>query len=315
MQTTTTGFVPAKKTLGKEIWKNRALYIMALPMIVYVFIFNYIPLYGIVLAFKDFKFNLGIMDSPIVDPWYSYFERFFTHTYFEKIMVNTLAISFMKIITMFVFSVVLALVLNEIKSMTFKKVSQTALYLPHFMSWTIVVGFLSRFLSLDYGLLNEIKVALVGGDPILWLGEPKYFWGIIVLSNLWKEVGWGSILYIAGIAGIDQSLYESASLDGAGKLKQAWYITVPSIAPIMGISLTMSIAGILYAGFDQVWLLKSAQTYDVAMIIDTYVMDIGLKQGQYGYATAVSLFQGAIGFTMLLSFNYIAKRYFSISLW
>ena len=309
-----TGWTGKSDTLRK-IKKYRLLYFFAVPVIVSVFIFSYIPMYGIVLAFKDYNFADGILGSPWVEPIDKYFRMFFTHTYFRQIMLNTLGISFLKIITGFVATIVLALILNELTNMRFKKFAQTALYLPHFMSWVIVAGFVGRFLSLDYGLLNQAKVAVFGGEAIHWLGDGRYFWTIVVISNLWKEVGWGSILYLAAISGIDQQLYESAYMDGAGKLKQALYITIPGIAPMMGISLALGMGTIMYAGFDQIYLLQSNQTYDVSMIIDTYIMEVGLRNGQYGYATAVGLFQGMIGLFMILTFNRISKKFFSISVW
>ncbi|OGO79836.1 MAG: hypothetical protein A2Y21_05480 [Clostridiales bacterium GWC2_40_7] len=308
-------FIDKKAVISKKILKYKVLYFFMLPILISVFVFSYVPMYGIILAFKDFSFGDGILKSPWVEPFGKYFLLFFKHTYFKQIIFNTVGISLLKILSGFFATVSLALIFNEIRNIRFKKITQTALYLPHFISWVIVAGFLGRFLSLDYGLLNQIKVVLFGGDPILWLGESKYFWTIVVLSNIWKEVGWGSILYLAAIAGIDQQLYESAYMDGAGRLKQALYITIPGIAPMMGIVLALSMGSIMSAGFDQIYLLQTLQTYDVSMIIDTYIMEVGLRNGQYGYATAVGLFQAVIGLIMILSFNKIAKKYFSISIW
>lgn len=299
----------------KEIKRYGALYVLMLPILIAVIVFAYIPMYGVVLAFKDYSFARGILGSPWAQPFDRYFATFFHHPYFWPIIRNTVCISLLKIFTGFVASVALALMLNEVTRQKFKKFAQTALYLPHFMSWVIVAGFVGRFLSLDYGLLNQLKVALFGGETVHWLGEPAYFWPIVVLTNIWKEVGWGSILYLAAIAGIDQEQYESAYMDGAGRWRQMWHITVPGMAPMMGIVLALSMGTIMSAGFDQIYLLQSNQTYDVSMIIDTYIMEVGLRGGQFGYATAVGLFQSVIGLIFVLGFNRLARQKFGISIW
>ncbi|MBO9598151.1 MAG: sugar ABC transporter permease, partial [Cohnella sp.] len=267
-------------------------YLMLLPAFVCFILFEYAPMYGVLMAFKNYRFVDGILGSPWVG--FEYFEQFFNDIFFWRIIRNTLIISGLHILFGFPAPIVLALLLNEVFHSKFKKIAQSLSYLPHFMSWVILAAIMVELLSPSRGAINYI-ITSFGGNPIHFLAEPNMFIGVLVVSHVWQGIGWGSIVYLAAIAGINQDQYESATIDGANRFQQMLYITIPSLVPIMTILFILSMGKIMNAGFDQIFNLYNPAVYSVADIIDTYVYRIGLLEAKYGFATAVGLFKNMIG--------------------
>jgi putative aldouronate transport system permease protein len=279
---------------------------LLLPALVWYSVFSYGPLYGVQLAFKDFRILDGISGSPWVG--FKYFEMMLNGSQdFFLIIRNTLVLSSYHIIFGFPAPIVLALLFNELRLQWFKKLAQSISYLPHFFSWVILSGFLITILSPSSGVVNHI-ISFIGLKPIYFLGDPDYFRFTLVISSIWKEIGWSSIIYLAALASTDPQLYEAAVIDGAGRWKQMLHITLPSLLPVIAIMFIFRIGGILDAGFDQVLNLYTPATYRVADILDTYVYRLGLEQMQYGFATAVGLFKNVIAFTLVLIANYLVKK-------
>ncbi|RAV18891.1 sugar ABC transporter permease [Paenibacillus contaminans] len=297
------------------IKKNKLYYLLLLPGVVYYLIFHYIPLYGIIVAFKDvtpFDGIEGIFNSEWVG--LRHFKDFTNSYYFWNIMRNTVLISFYKLLFGFPAPIIMALLLNEVRGKLFKKTVQTISYLPHFLSMVIVAGLVTILLTTDGGLVN-VLLGKLGLEPIFFLGDKQYFRSVLVVSSIWKEVGWGSILYLAAIAGIDPQLYEAARADGAGRFRQIWHITLPGMTFIIVFMFIFSIGGLLNAGFEQIFLLYSPPVYEVADIIDTYVYRRGLMEMQYSFATAVGLFKSVIALVLILGTNYLAKRLKQEGIW
>lgn len=308
--------VPNRKALlspgMRRLKKYFPFYCILLPAVVFFFIFHYIPIYGITLAFKDYRFDKGILFSPVAQPLFKYFESFFTYYEFGAILRNTLMISLLKTVIAFPLPIIFALMVNELRSHWFKRVVQSVSYLPSFVSWVTVAVFLNYLLNAE-GVINSIRSAF-GREPTLYLSDPQYFLAIMFLSHVWKSVGMGSIIYLAAITGVEQSLYESAMMDGCNRLKQIWHITIPSILPTAIYLFILGLSSILNAGWDQIYLISNPGNMQVSNVIDTYVIQVGLKGGQYGYATAVSLFQGLVGLVLVLATNKISKKVTDISL-
>ncbi len=302
-----------KRRLWKEILKHRYLYMMVLPCIVFFIIFNYIPMGGLLLAFKDYKFNKGILGSPWVG--FDYFQTFFNSYQSGMLIKNMLIISGMKLFLYLPFPIILALMFNEIRNKWFKNISQSILYLPHFISWVVVVGLVQRILAPDTGLLNQFISGMGGDGSTFFMMEPDYFYQIMFGSHLWKSIGWDSIIYMAAIAGVNPDMYEAAKIDGAGKLREVWSITIPSITPTIVILFILSLGNILSAGFDQLYLLRTPGNMHLADILDTYIIQIGLQGGQYGYATAVGMMQGVIGLILVVLANKISRKVSDTALW
>lgn len=301
------------RSLRKRIWQHRMLYLMFIPCAVYFILFHYIPMTGIVMAFKDFSFRKGIFGSPWVG--LRYFNTFFTSYDAPRLLRNTLTIGFIKTILEFPFAIVLALMLNELRSMRFKRVSQTISYLPHFMSSVIVITILQRVLAPDVGVINQVKAAL-GGDPgTYYLMESRFFLPILFLLDLWKNIGWDSIIFLAAIAGVDPALYEAAAIDGCNKLKSMWHVTLPGIKGTIGVLFILGVGGLLSSGFEQIWLLRTPGNMEVADTLDTYIVRVGMQNGQFGYATSIGLVQGVVGLVMVLLTNKVSKRFSEIGIW
>ena len=292
------------KQLGKGIKEYRQLLLMMVPAVIFFVVFAYVPMYGVVLAFKDFR----IMDGIMASPWagLKYFRKAFEDPYFLKTIENTLVISFGKLIFGFPLPILFAVLLNELKGNKFKRIVQTVSYLPHFMSWVILGSIFFSLLSLG-GPVNSI-LEFLGFEKIMFMGTSSIFRQVLICTDVWKGFGWGSVLYLAAIAGIDQEMYEAARVDGANRLHNIWYITLPTILPVICINLILNLSGILNAGFDQVFNMYSETVYDVADIIDTYVYRIGLKSMQYSLSTAVGLFKSVIGLVMIIIVNFIIGR-------
>ncbi|KRE98872.1 protein lplB [Paenibacillus sp. Soil766] len=290
----------------RQYKKNKALFLLLAPVLIWYAVFQYGPMYGIQLAFKDFYIMKGIWDSPWVG--FKHFHYLFTMSPdFWKIMKNTLVISFYQIVFGFPAPIILALLFNEVRLTMFKKVAQTISYLPHFLSWIVLGGIMITLLSPESGVVNYFVKGL-GFKPIYFLGNESWFRFTLVVSALWKEVGWGMIIYLAALAGIDQQLYEAAVIDGANRWKQTLHITIPSILPVITILLILRVGHILDAGFDQIFTLYTPAVYDVADVLDTFVYRVGLQNAQYSLTTAVGIFKNVVALILVLSANYIVKK-------
>jgi ABC-type polysaccharide transport system, permease component len=309
------GLRASRRTLWTAVKLHKFYYLLILPGMLYFVVFDYIPMFGVMIAFKDISPFAGV-DAVFREEWVGlkHFERFWNSYYFWNVMTNTLAISGYKLLFGFPASIVLALLINELRNLVFKRVVQTISYLPHFISNVVVAGLAMMVLSTDGGLINSLIVRF-GGEPIHFLGSPEHFRSILVISHVWQTVGWGSILYLAAMSGIDPGLYEAAKIDGAGRFRQAWHITLPGISPVIAIMLVLSIGGLLNAGFEQVLLLYSPAVYEVADIIDTYVYREGLTSLNYSFATAVGLFKNVLAMLLILGANYAAKRMNQTGIW
>ncbi|MFM9278816.1 ABC transporter permease [Paenibacillus jiagnxiensis] len=287
------------------------LYVMAIPGIVFLIVFKFIPLAGAVIAFKDYSVFQGFIDSPWVG--LKHFSTLLHHPDFARVFGNTLMLGFFKLVLIFPVPVLLALMINEIRKSALKKGIQTALYIPHFLSWVIVGGILFDFFSLS-GLFNII-IGWFGQDAVLAMQESAYFRPIYVLASIWRDAGWGTVVYMAAISAIDPQLYESAMIDGASKFRQIRHITFPLLLPTVLVLFLLEIGNFLDLGFDQVYNLLTPMTYNVGDILDTYVFRTGIQQGQYSFATAVGLFQSVIGFIMVYIFNKLSKKVSDGGLW
>ncbi len=299
----------------RRMWRYRFYYLLALPGILYFLIFHYLPMLGIVIAFKDvspFGGIQGIIDAPWVG--FKHFNRFFNSIFFWDVVENTLAISGLKILFGFPAPILFALMLNEVVRTSFKRIVQTISYLPHFISWVVVTGLVTALLATSGGVFTEFLNNFTG-DNWTFLTSPDHFRGILVATHVWKTVGWSSIIYLAAMSGIDPALYESAAIDGASRLQMARHITLPAISFVITILFIFEVGHILDAGFEQILLLYSPSVYQVSDIIDTYVYREGLLGLQYSFAAAVGLFKAALSFVMILMANTIARRLGQPGIW
>jgi len=294
------------KGLIRDISMDRGLYIMLLPVILNFIIFHYIPMYGLQIAFKKYNLILGTKGSPWVG--FQNFQNFFSSYNFTLVVKNTLIISLYLIIFGFPLPIIFALLLNEIRGGAFKKVAQTISYLPHFISSVIVVGMLIQILSPNGGAIN-LFLGWFGKEPIYFLGEPDYFRTIYVLLELWRNTGFGAIIYIAAITSIDSEIYESATIDGAGRLKKMWYITIPCLMPTIITLFILRLGGILNVGWQEILLLQNPLNRQVSEVISTFVYKRGLIDADYGYAAAVGMANSVVGFIFVVGANELAKRF------
>jgi len=290
---------------------------MIWPALLFLIIFSYGPMWGILIAFQEYDLFSGLRGSPWVG--LLQFKMFVESPEFWEIIRNTFAISFLKLLIGFPAPIVLALMLNEVAG-AFKRVVQTVTYIPHFMSWVVISGMAFSMLAVDNGAFNGLLQTLnVIDEPVNWLSKPNYFWGILVSLNVWKEIGFGSIVYLAAIAGIDPALYESASIDGASRFKQIFLITIPCIMPIMIIFLILGIGNILNAGYEDILVLtknmNNGIVLPVANVIDTYVYQMGVLNQRYSYAAAAGLFKSILSIALLLFANSAARKFGRTSLW
>lgn len=295
-----------KESLSKSILKNGALYFMILPGFLYFVIFKYLPMFGLVIAFQDYKPYQGILGSRWVG--LAHFERLFAEPMFLNILVNTLALFFMNLIFFFPVPIILALMLNEVRQQAFKRVIQTMVYIPHFMSWVIIVSISFVMLSMDRGLVNELLVA-GGFEKVNFLLNPDWFRPTYILQIIWREAGWGTIIYLAAMASIDPQLYEASRIDGAGRFRQIWHITLPSIRSVIVILLLLKIGDVLEVGFEHIFLLLNAMNREVGEVFDTYVYLAGLQQGQFSYSAAVGFFKSFVGLALVVTANWLSKKF------
>ena len=295
-----------KKNFIERLKRQRYLQAMAIPGIIWMMIFCYIPMYGIVIAFKHYNIVQPISAAPWVG--FKYFIEFFQDEQFWIVMKNTIGISFYKLLIGFSLPILFALLLNEITNVKFKKIVQTISYLPHFLSWVILGGILMNWLS-DVGVINNILISLhFIKTPVNFLAEPKYFWAIAVISDIWKELGWSAIIYLAAISSIDPELYEAATMDGAGRFTKMFKITLPSIKPTIVILFILAVSGILNANFDQILVLNNQLNTSSSNVIDLYVYRMGIVSGRFSYSAAVGLFKSIIALILLMSANIVSKK-------
>lgn len=287
------------------VLKHWEIYTMVLPGIIFFLLFKYVPLLGTVIAFQDYNVFQGITGSPFVG--WKHFVNLFTYPEFYRMFNNTMLISLYQLVFGFPAPLLLALLLNEVGKKLMKKTFQTVIYMPHFLSWVIVGGLIINILSPSSGLINAMLQAL-GFEPVFFLQEPSYFRSIIVLSGIWKEVGWGTIIFLAALSGINPELYESADVDGAGKLRQVFSITLPSLLPTIMVLLLLKIGSMLDLGFEHIYILLNPLVLDTGEIMDTYIYRIGLLGGQYSYTTAIGLFKAVIGLVLVVGANKLSKK-------
>lgn len=298
----------------RKIWFYRYIYLLMLPGLLYFLIFKYIPMWGVIIAFQDFRLWQGIFNSPWVG--FEHFQVFFSSPYFFRLFRNTLIISGLNLLLVFPTPILLALLLNEVRHSAYKRVVQTISYLPHFISWVVVGGMLIYMFSINVGFFPKL-VTRLGGEPIQMLGNADTFLSLVVGSAIWKGIGWGAIIYLAAIAGVNPELYEAATMDGANRFQRVIYVTLPSIAPVIIIMLILQIGQLLDVNFYQLLILMGADAslYEVGDVFDTWVYRMAFFQGQMSLATAVGLFKGVIGLILIWGANRLANRISDGGLW
>lgn len=292
--------------------KYWSLYLIMAPGIIYFILFKYLPMWGVIIAFQDYSVFGGLLGSTWVG--LQHFNYMFHDREFYQVLWNTFIISFYKLVWGFPGPIVLAILLNEIRNMGYKRAIQTLAYLPHFLSWVIVGGILINILSPSTGIVNEV-VKLLGMEPILFLADTSWFRSVLVASDIWKEIGWGAIIYLAALAGIDPQLYEAATVDGANKWKQLWYVTIPALLPTIAILFVLRLGSVLDVGFEQIFVLYNPVVYEVADVIETYVYRAGIEQAQFSYTTAVGLFKSVIALVLVYFANKAAKKMGQEGIW
>lgn len=290
----------------KTLRKHKSMYLLLFPGLLYLLLFKYAPMFGVVIAFKQFNLSDGIWGSPWIG--FDNFKRFFDGVYFSQIMSNTVLISLYKLLFGFPAPIILALMLNEIRIQWFKRLIQSVSYIPHFISWVIIYGLLIAFLSPGEGLIN-ILLRNAGFHGISFLTEPNWIRSLIVASDIWHEVGWGAIIYLAALTGIDTSLYEAARVDGAARWKQLWHVTLPGLSAVIILMLLLRLGKVLDVGFDQIFMMSNVFNREKSDIIETWVYRVGLQELQLGLASAVGLFKSVIGFILILTANQLAKKF------
>ncbi|WP_407083137.1 ABC transporter permease [Paenibacillus aurantius] len=293
------------RTIGKRFLRDKFLYLLALPGILYFLLFKYVPMYGVLIAFQDYSPYLGMMKSPWVG--IDHFVRFFSNPDFFLLFRNTMAINLLNLIFFFPIPILLSLMLNELRITFMMRIIQSVIYLPHFLSWVIIVGISFLLLSSGDGAINKLLVEL-GFEKINFLTNPDTFWGMLTVQSIWKDAGWGTIIFLAAIAGVDPQLYEAAKIDGAGRIKQMVHVTLPSIRHVIVILLILRIGHIMDVGFEQVFLMMNSIVSDVADVFDTYVYRLGVREGQFSFSTAVGLFKSIVGLLLVIGANMLAKK-------
>lgn len=299
---------PKGRTLGKRIWQHRYIYLMMLPGLIFLLIFSYIPIYGIVLAFKDFSFRKGILMSPWADQYgMAYFIELFKDAKFWQVTRNTILISLGRILIEFPVPIILAILMNEVRIKWFKKTVQSVLYFPYFISWVIIGSMVFNLFSVNRGAVNTILFQITG-QKINFLIDDTFFIILLFVSSIWKSAGYSMILYMAAITNIDVELYDAATIDGCNRFQKMRYITLPGISVMIITMLILATGNIMNAGFDQIFNLYNSNVYDVVDIIDTYIYRIGLRDLNFSLGTAVGLFKSIINFGLLMGVNVVCKR-------
>ena len=299
-----------KESLWLNIKKNKLLYLMLVPGVLFFIVYRYIPIGGLMIAFQDFKVWLGLWGSEWVG--LEHFRYLLNSSDFYTITRNTLLISFYDLLFVFPAPIILALLLNEVRNMAFKRTVQSIVYMPHFLSWVVVGGMVSTLLSLD-GPVNQL-MEWFGFEPRIFIQDESFFRSIVVSSSVWKEIGWGSIIYTAAISGVSPTLYEAARIDGAGRFKMMWNITIPSILPTIMILFLIRIGHLMDLSFEQIYVLYNPAVYDVGDVLDTYIFRNGILNGYYSYTAAVGMFKSVVGFILLFGANMLSRRLTNSSL-
>nr|WP_054951621.1 ABC transporter permease subunit [Numidum massiliense] len=301
-----------RRTKWRKVLQNWQLYLFLLPAVVYFFVFHYIPMYGVQIAFKEFNPSLGIWGSPWVG--FEHFQRFFESYYFWDLIKNTLGISVYALLVGFPLPIILALAINEVKDGLFKRGVQTITYAPHFISVVVMAGMIIAFLSPTTGIIN-LALGALGIEPIPFMSDPKWFKTVYVLSDVWQNTGWGTIIYLAALAGVDPQQHEAAIVDGATRWQRIWYINIPTLIPTMVILLILNTGSLLAVGFEKILLLQNPLNMESSDVISTFVYRSGLLEAQYSFAAAVGLFNAVINAILLVMVNYIARKKSETSLW
>lgn len=304
--------VSFKDKAGKDFKRNKIIYLMVSPVVLYYIIFQYGPMYGLQIAFKDYSPVLGFLGSPWVG--FEHFTEFFNSFFFWRLLKNTLILSLYGLLFAFPAGIILALLLNEVRGRIFKRTVQTITYMPHFVSLVVIVGILVDFTARD-GLINNILVSLFGIEPITFMREAEWFRTLFIGSDIWQNVGWSSIIFLAAMSNIDPALYEAAKMDGAGRFKQMFHITLPGIMPTVVILLILLIGKFMTVGDEKILLMYNPTTYETADVIGTYVYRKGILESNFSYSAAVGLFKAVIAFTLLVIANGIARKVGDTKLW
>lgn len=300
-------------TIKKDARKNYSIYLMMLPVLAFYILFCYKPMYGLIIAFKDYKPALGIWGSPWVG--FEHFTDFFSSYYFGRLMKNTLWISFWSIVAGFPAPIILALLMNELRSQKFAKVTQTITYIPHFVSLVVICSMVKTFTN-DTGFISQFFAFITGGKPQTLLNNPSYFVPIYVISGIWQEIGWGSIIYLSALSAIDTSLYEAAITDGASRMRRMWHITLPGIMPTIIIMLILRVGQVMSVGFEKIVLLQNELTYSTSDVILSFVFRKGiLEAGNESFTTAIGFFNSVINLIFIVVANAISSRLGETSLW
>lgn len=298
--------VSSLKKLFKKCKEQKELVLLSIPFVIYALIFYYAPLSGWLMAFQNYRPGRGIFEQEWVG--LNNFKFLFSDPTFINVVRNTLAMSMINLVLGFIFSIGFALLLNEVRNKTVKKFMQTVSYLPHFLSWIIVTGIVMEVLSPETGIINQLLLVFgIIDTPINFFADPKYFWWIVGFANVWKSTGWGSIIYLAAMASINEELYEAASIDGANRLRKIWHVTLPGIKPTIFILLLINIGNILNAGFEVQYLLGNGLVQGVSQTIDIFVLKYGISLNNYSLATAAGIFNGIISLTLIFIANHLAK--------
>lgn len=292
-------------TLGRRMWKARWFYALMLPGLIYFLIYRYLPMFGLMMAFQDYNPSLGFLNSKWVG--LKHFKQFFSYGSFETLFSNTLILSSLSLIFSFPAPIILALLLNEIRHSAYKRVTQTLMYLPHFLSTVVVCSIAYQLFSVDGGVLTKIR-ALFGLDPVNILMSKEAYRPLYIGLGIWQGTGWGTIMYLAALSNVDPQMYEAAMLEGAGRWKQMWYITLPSILPIIMVTLVLRMGDLLEVGLEQSLLLSNAMNRSVSEVFDTYVYQRGVLNGKYSFTTAVGLFKSFVGLILVLGSNWLSKK-------
>ena len=302
---------PKREPLWLQYKKHWKLFILLVPVLIYFLIFHYVPMWGVQLAFRETSWVNAFGGNWI---GFQYFYEMFTGMFFLRAFRNTLIISFYRLVFGFPAPIILALLLNEVYHLRFKKFIQSVSYLPHFISWVVLTGILIEFLAPDRGVVNYI-IASLGGNPIHFIADPRWFRFLLVASGIWRNVGFQSIIFLAAISGIDPELYDVAEIDGAKRFRKIWSITLPSIKPTIAIMLIFAIGGIIQDDFEQIFNMLNGMVLSVGDVIGTYTYEVGIRHGNFGYGTAVGLFRSVIAMIMLVTGNLMSRKLFQTSLW
>lgn len=298
-----------REQLKREIYRHRIMYLFLVPAILAVLVFSYVPMVGVLMSFQDYDIVKGLSGSEWVG--LKHFKEFFSDSGFWSALKNTLAINGLSILIGFPLPIALAIAIFSMKDGIFKKVTQTISYLPHFVSWVVVGGLVYKLLDVDTGAINNF-IKTFGGEPIAFLREPQWFWVIIIITCIWKELGWNTIIYLAALSGIDAEQYEAALVDGANKRQRLWYITLPGIMPVVGLMLIMTIGNLINANggasFDAVYNLRNALTASMSDTLDYYIFSQGIQHNEYSYAAAIGLVQGLVSLFLVTTANRISRK-------